>query len=337
MAPMLFLGLYTAEYERTFVPDELRQVMSRFGRYERYDCSSKDPPSPQELLRRLAPADVALTGWPTPRFPEALVDLPDRRLKYICHLAGAVGYFLPRRYLEAGILCTNWGDRGIWPFAEGALALMLACLKATHRIGRHMRTSPGTAFPFPHPSPTLRGKRVGFVGYGAIARTLTGMLRPMLCRFGVYDPYAQDLPEGVGRWASLEDLFAESDIITLHCGLTPETTGMIGRDLLERMKPHAICINTARGKVVREGELIEFLRRRPDVTAGLDVFETEPLPADSPLPHMDNVICYPHCVGGGNATFSRLAAEAAARNLQAFCTGQPLQYVITPEKYDRMT
>ncbi len=107
--------------------------------------------------------------------------------------------------------------------------------------------------------------------------------------------------------------------------MTKETTGLvIGRDLLNRLKPHAIFINTARGKIVREKELIEFLRARPDVFAGLDVFEQEPLPKDSPLLQLDNVICYPHSICEVGEAMYADASSYAAANIRAFCTGKPL-------------
>lgn len=334
---MKFLGLYTAGYEEKFVLENLRAVLRRFGTYELFDSDRSQPPSDDVLVEKLAQADVVLTGWPTPVFPEALLKTPHSRLKYICHLAGQVSPFLSRKFIDAGLLVTNWGQAGVWTFAEGNIALIYACLKDMHRIGRHMKNPPQWGYSFPHPTPTLRDKRVGMVGFGAIARLLVEMLRPFKCEVLVFDPYLKDPPPGITQCSSLEGLFSQSDIVSVQCGLTPQTVGLIGMEQLRLLRPHAIFINTARGKIVREAELVEFLARRPDVMAGLDVYETEPLPADSPLPHMDNVICYPHCIGTGGEVFDREISHSAAENICAYCTGGQVKNIITAEMYDRMT
>ncbi|MFB3891897.1 MAG: NAD(P)-dependent oxidoreductase [Phycisphaerae bacterium] len=334
---MDFLGVFTKEYETKFVLDDLRAAMREFGKYELYECDRPKPPPPAELALRIAGADVILTGWPTPVLPVEILDAPGRRLKYICHLAGQVSPFMPRRFLEAGVLVTNWGDAAIWTFAEGNVALMLACLKEMHRIRPHMLTGPGRTFPYSHPAPTLREKTVGFVGFGAIARTLVDMLRPFLCKFIAFDPYTTGLPDGVERRRSLEEVFSQADIVTVQCGLTPQTTGMIGMEHFSLLRPHAIFINTARGRIIRQAELIEFLKGRPDVMAGIDVYESEPVPADCELPKLPNAICYPHCIGHGGEVFDRLVSRTAAANIRAFCSGGQVKHVITAEKFDRMT
>ena len=358
---MRFLGVFSADYDKKFVLPELRETMAKFGVYEHFDCERSSPPPADELVSRIAAADVILTGWSTPKLPEAILAAPGRKLRYVCHIAGQVSPFMTRKFIESGVLVTNWGDEGVWTFAEGTVALIFGCLKDMHRIGPYMRKGKWE-FAYTKPSPTLRDKTVGLIGFGAIARTVVEMLRPLACRFIVFDPFmgnwgqspnsgdsprtsprtsrdaqASGAAAPVARCAALDDIFAQADIVSVHCGLTPQTTGMIGAKQLDKLRPHAIFVNTSRGKVVREAELVEFLRRRPDVSAGLDVYETEPLPPDSPLRKLDNVICYPHCVGRGGEVFDRILSGVAARNIEAFCTHKPMQYVITPEQYDRMT
>ena len=332
-----FLGVFNKDYEMKFVLEELRETMARFGTYEHFNCDRTSPPPAEELARRVASADVILTGWGTPMLPESILTAPSRQLRYICHVAGQVSPFLTRKFLESDIRVTNWGEAGVWTFAEGTVALIFGCLKDMHRVLPFMQAN-HWGFTFSRPSPTLRGKTIGLIGFGAIARTVVEMLRPFECRFVWFDPFASgSTAANDGRRGTLEEVFAEADIVSVHCGLTPQTTGMIGLAQFRKMKPHAILVNTSRGKVIREAELVQFLRERPDVTAGLDVYETEPLPADSPLPQLDNAICYSHCVGSGGEVFDRLVCHIAAANIEAFCTGRPMQYVISPEQFDRMT
>jgi phosphoglycerate dehydrogenase-like enzyme len=334
---MNFACIMARGYERQFVRDDLRAAMTEHGAYRHYAWTSDAPPPEAELLAALDAADVLLTGWGTPRLPLSLLSGPRRHLRYICNLTGSIRKWIPREYLEAGITVTNWGDGPMWYLAEGCLALMLACSREMSRVHRHMLERPQWTFPYRSPKPTLRRKTVGFLGFGAIGRLLRDLLAPLECGILVHDPYVADLPEGCLRAASIEDLFARSDLLTVQCGLSPETEGLVTRRLLDLLKPHAIFINTARGKIVIEADLAAFLRDRPDVFAGLDVYEVEPLPKDSPLLRLDNAICYPHSVCGGGEDMHRAASEFAAANIRACCAGRPLRAVVTPAMYDRMT
>ena len=334
-----FTCMLPESVEKLFVGNDLKAAMAEFGpcEYRRWD--SYAPPPQDHVLEALAATDVLLTGWNTPRLPLSYLDRPDRRLRYICNVTGSIKSHIPKEYLLRGVVVTNWGDGPMWYLAEGNLALILACTREMPRVRRHMLERPQWNYPFSAPSPTLRRKKVGFVGFGAIAGMLVGLMKPFDCSILVYDPYVDQagLPPGVTPVGTLEELFSQADVITVQCGLSDETTGMIHRRLLELLKPHAIFINTARGKIVVETDLIAFLRQRPDVFAGLDVYEVEPLPKDSPLPQMENVICYPHSVGAGGEDMYREGSAFAAANIRAFGTHRPLQAVIGPEKYDRIT
>ncbi len=335
---MEFHGIFGgARTAAMFVRGGLRRAMEQHGTYTEHVAVRDGIPAGLDVLSVLRGADVVLTAWGTPPLPlEILKDNP-RRLRYVCNLTGAVRGWVPREYVEAGITVTNWGDGPMWYLAEGNLALMLACVREMPRLRRHMAEQPTWAYSYASRSATFRRKVVGFVGMGAIGRMLLDLLKPFEVRAICYDPYARSLPEGVERCATLDEVFARGRVVTIQCGLTPETTGMIGRAQLDRLQPHAILINTARGRIIREGELIEFLRRRPDVFAGLDVFEREPLPKDSPLLGMENVICYPHSVGSVGEDVYEEADAFAAANVRAFCEGHPLRGLISVETYDRMT
>jgi len=336
-APVAFTGIFTAAHDKQFVRDDIREVMTRYGSYTHRPWGRNDHPEVADLLEVLSVTDVLLTAWSSPRLPLELLEQPTRRLKYICNLTGSIQHWVPREYLEAGVIVTNWGNGPMWYLAEGNLALILALTREMGRLHKHMLEQPQWTYPFSAPNPTLRRKTVGFVGYGAIAGVLRGMLRLFECPCLVYDPYAEELPDDVTRIDSLEELFSAADVITIQCGLNPGTVGMVNRTLLDRLKPNAIFVNTARGKIVVQQDLADFLRDRPDVGAGLDVFETEPLPTDSPLLQLDNAICSPHSISGGGEDAWAEASRFAADNLEAFCTGKPLQAVITPRKYDLIT
>lgn len=335
---MRFAGLFASpQTARRFVRGELRRAMAEFGEYTEHFTTKDGVAAPLDVTSILRAADVVLMAWGSPVLPVDVLRDEPRRLKYVCNLTGAVRVWIPRAFIEAGVMVTNWGEGPMWYLAEGNLALMLACVREMPRLRRHMLEQPTWTYQYSSPSATFRRKVVGFVGMGAIGRMLLDLLKPFEVKAICYDPYAASLPEGVERCATLNEVFARSRVVTIQCGLTPETTGMVGRQQLDLLQPHAILINTARGKIIREAELVDFLRRRPDVFAGLDVYQKEPLPKDSPLLQMDNVICYPHSVGTAGEDVFEAADEFAAANVRAFCEGRPLRGQIGVAAYDRMT
>ena len=183
------------------------------------------------------------------------------------------------------------------PVAEFTLGLMLSALRfigyghAELKQGR-WRTGqlPGATF-------TLSGKTVGLVGFGAIGQAVAKLLRGFGCTvlYSKRQPLAADEEAALGAsHAALPDLLAQSDVISLHCPLTPETAGLIDAAALERMKRTAVLVNVARGGIVNEADLIAALATKRIAGAAMDVFSIEPLPADSPLLGLDNLVVTPH-------------------------------------------
>jgi len=129
-------------------------------------------------------------------------------------------------------------------------------------------------------------------------------------------------------------LLAESDFVSLHCPLTPETRHLINAGRLRQMKPTAVLINTARGEVVDQEALIEALRQGTIAYAGLDVTTPEPLPADSPLLALPNVTVLPH-IGSASISARERMATMAAENLMAGLRGERLPNCVNPEVYER--
>jgi glycerate dehydrogenase len=122
------------------------------------------------------------------------------------------------------------------------------------------------------------------------------------------------------------ELFAESDVVTLHCNLTPENTGLVKKALLERMKPTAYLINTSRGPLVKDADLAEALRQGKLAGAALDVVSTEPIPADNPLLKAPNITLTPHVAWAALAARRRLT-HITAENVAAFIAGKPINVV----------
>jgi phosphoglycerate dehydrogenase-like enzyme len=158
----------------------------------------------------------------------------------------------------------------------------------------------------------LRGRTLGIAGFGRIGKAVA--LRGLCFQMPViaYDPYPDTVfaqAHGI-RLVSWEELLRQSDWLSLHLPATPETRHLMNRSTLAKMKPGAFLINTARGAIVNEADLVEALQRKALAGAGLDVFEQEP-PKDSPLFHMDNVVVTPHAAGVDLQSRDDMALSAA--------------------------
>ena len=221
------------------------------------------------------------------------------------------------------------------PVAESIVLLMLALshrLLQKDRLLRQGRWAESTLPLGREP----RHRVVGTIGLGNIAGEAIRLLRVLdVRRFLSFDPYAS--PERASELGvelvSLHDLLSESDYVLVNCPLTQETRGLLGRDQFALMKPDAVLINTARGPIVNEAALIEVLQSRGIAGAALDVFESEPLSANSPLTKMDNVILTSHSIAWTEELFrdmGRIDCEGAL----AVYRGQPPRHLVNPQVLD---
>lgn len=229
---------------------------------------------------------------------------------------------LRRRGIALAI--TNGGNAG--PVAELALALMLAVYRRIPYVNRAMREG---RWPTPEMRETcfqVNGKTVGLVGFGHIGRMLARRLAGFDVQIVYFDPVRADAATEATLKASylpLEALLAQSDIVSLHLPLLPQTAGLIDAKAIARMKDGAVLINTARGGLVDELALFDALRRGKLRGAGLDAFEQEPPPADHALLTLDQVVVTPHA-GGGVFDNVGPVAQHVFRNLQHFLHGEPV-------------
>lgn len=222
------------------------------------------------------------------------------------------------------------------PVAEGIVTLFLALAKnllardRLTRSGRHDRQIENAGL-------GLSGKVFGSVGLGNIATEMFRLLGPFEpARCLAYDPYAgPECAAGLGvHLVDLPTLFRESDFLAVNCLLNDETRGLIDASLLSLMKPTAYFVNTARGGIVKESDLVAVLAARRIAGAGLDVFEQEPLPPDHALTHLDNVILTPHRIAWSDALY-RGNGVGACRNVLSLLQGQVPQYTVNREVADR--
>lgn len=232
---------------------------------------------------------------------------------------------------EHNILVVNMPDFCQPEVANHALVLLLDCAKKITRLDRWMRAGgwQDRRAPFISPMGPIHGQTVGLVGFGAIARQFHRRLVALDVRTLAYDPYfPSEAAAALGvELLPLDEIMRQSDYISIHTPLTDETRGMIDAARLALCKPSAYLINTSRGPVVDERALITALQEGRLAGAGLDVFEVEPLPADSPLLTMENVVLTPHSASYADETFRimfRRVGEEAARALRGQMPNTPV-------------
>ena len=184
---------------------------------------------------------------------------------------------------------------------------------------------------------SLHGSDMLMIGFGDIARYLYDLLVPFNVNLTVYDPYLKEevvnLYDNVHFIKDLDAAMETADIISIHASKNPGSTRLIGKDRIDIIKNDALLVNTARGSIIDENYLTEVLKSGR-IYAALDVYEEEPLAADSPLRNLQNVICMPH-VSGSSVVLEY--AEAMISEIKNIISGKPLEYEISAEKAGMMT
>lgn len=313
---------YTAVYgpgERSLI-DELIDVIA-------------PPQTAEEILAHpdiLREVEVILSGWGAPLMDEAFLGHAPN-LRAVFYGAGSIRGFVTDALWERGILVTSAQDANAIPTAEYTLAMILFSLKHGWRLAAQTRRE--QRFPARDDAPGIYGASVGIIALGKVGRLVRELLRPFNVRILAYDPYVSSSEaEALGvSLCSLEALFRESQVVSLHAPLLPETAGMIRGSHLTSMAHGSIFINTARGGLVRQDELIAALEQRSDLYAVLDVADPEPPPAGSPLYTLPNVTLTPHIAGSLGSERRRLG-EVMLAELRRYVSGEPLQHAITREQ-----
>ncbi|MFH1708505.1 MAG: hydroxyacid dehydrogenase [Planctomycetota bacterium] len=280
-------------------------------------------------------AEVVVTCWGSPKLTRE-VHARAPHVRYMCHLAGTVRDYVDREVIAAGLIVTNWGDVIARSVAEGALMMTLAGLrKAAHfqfelhtRRGWHSGKEPEGLF----------GRRVGLHGLGGIAQEFVKLLAPFGCRLMAYSPNCPDdvfRKLGIVRAGSLEELFAKNRVISVHASNTPANHHIINAAVLARLEDGGLIVNTARGAVLDTAALVAELKNGR-IQASLDVYEEEPLPADSHLRGLENCLLIPH-MGGPTPDRRVDMGDLGVANIDNFVHGRPVTNTVTAAKYDLIT
>lgn len=235
----------------------------------------------------------------------------------------------------AGVLVVNQAGGNAEAVAEHTMAMILSLLKRIGESDRLLRRGWSGART-DLLGRNLEGRTVGIIGFGFIGRRVAKIAKDIFdCRVLAFDPYVapDDIIGCKAEPVDLETLLADAEILTIHCPLTRETEGMIGKAELERLPAGSIIVSTARGGIVDEPALVEALGSGRVAGAGLDVWEREPPPADHPLLAFDTVIASPH-TAGVTVDSRRAMARYAATQLIDLLDGRPPARPVNPEVSD---
>ena len=295
------------------------------------------PPEHEERVRAAAPGWEVVQGkdsavW-LPHLKDAEIvagwnraaaggwlEAPSSRLAWVHAWGAGVDSFPLAKFRERGVVLTNSSGVHPYPISETVFAMMLAF---TRKLHVYVRQQQARMWHHARLGAEMHGRTAGILGVGAIGAETARLAKA----FGMRT-YGFRRSGGRCEWidrmcgpAELDELLAAADYIVNALPLTAETAHRIGRPQFARMKPTAFYVNIGRGGTTDTDALIEALREGRIAGAGLDVFETEPLPADSPLWSMENVILTPHS-SGSTAHYDRRALEIFLANLRAYIAGE---------------
>jgi phosphoglycerate dehydrogenase-like enzyme len=279
-----------------------------------------------DLFQRIAPADIVINIRAYSVFDdEALAHTPN--LKMISILGTGTDNVDLDAATRRGVVVTNTPGIGAVPVAEMALGLMLAVARSIPLSDRRLRSGI-----WQHElGPELHGKTLGLLGLGAIGKHVAQIGNGLGMRVIGWS-FRQDRERAAALNVELVDrdeIFRQSDVVSLHLRNSPEARGLVGRREIGLMKPTAVLINTARGAIVDQDALVDALRERRIAGAGLDVYLEEPLPLESnPYKDLDNVVIMPH-MGGSTREGGVRSRKMPVDNIIAFLDGHP-EHVVNP-------
>lgn len=260
-----------------------------------YNATGRQAYTKEELIEHVKDVDILVTGWRTPRIDEDVMKAANR-LKIHAHTGGTMATMICKEEYDRGVIVLSGNDIYAKSVAEGTLVYTLLVLRRMYEDVHSMKT--GHWRRVPGRNSGLIEKKIGIVGYGAIAKYYIDLLKWFHADIYVASKYItpEEAAEKGVKIATTEDVFANCDVISLHGALNDETRGTIGGKLFDLIKPGALFVNTARAGIVVEEDMMKALRTGR-FEAVLDVYHTEPLPEDSELRTMPNVWLFPHMAG----------------------------------------
>jgi len=330
-----FVAIAEGFVRDSFFPEENLVLANSMGN-TRF-IKGKDLPSPEEIALNLPGMDAYVTAWGSPRLDETLLQKADS-LRLLVHLCGTVVPFVSDAMWDRGIRVISGNDYFAESVAEGVVAYLLTALRD---IPRHLSDLKEKHLwkPAPASNEGLLDKTVGLVSYGTVAKHTARLLHAFRCKLLVYDivPVPEEDRKKYGiTQVSLEEVFRESDIVSVHTAYNAGTHHMIGKAHFDLLRSGSLFLNTSRGGVLDEAALADTLKKR-DFRAFLDVYEEEPPAKDNPLFALPNVYMMPH-MGGPTTDRRKYITAALLKEADAFLRGEgSLPHEISRDAASRMS
>ena len=300
-------------------------ALAQLGELTVYDRT--DPQDEALIISRMAGAELVFTNK-TPITRAAIDACP--RLRFIGILATGYNVVDCAYAREKGIPVSNVPAYGTASVSQFSIALLL---ELCHHIGHHDRAVHEGRWErcadwcfWDYPLIELAGKTMGIIGFGRIGQAEGRVARALGMRVLAYDIHPTDTGRELAEYVDLDTLYARADVISLHCNLTPENTGMICAASIEKMKDGVLIVNNARGQLVNEADLAAALEAGKVAGAALDVVSTEPIRGDNPLLHAKNCILTPH-ISWAPIESRRRIMDCSVENARAFLKGTPVNVV----------
>ena len=283
--------------------------------------------SPEETVDRIGDAEIILINK-TPITTAILDACPN--LKLICVLATGYNVVDCAAARARNIPVCNVPDYGTSAVAQYTFALLL---EVCHQVGLHSNlvhagewtTCPDFCF-WRTPQMELVGKTLGIIGFGRIGRAVGRIAKAFGMNVLAYSRTVHPEGEEIASYVDLPTLLSRSDVVSLHCPLTPETTGIIRAETIAMMKDGAILLNTSRGPAIVESDIAVSLKSGKLGAAAVDVVASEPIPADSPLLTAPNCIITPHMAWAPKESRQRIM-DCTKRSIEAYLAGHPINTV----------
>lgn len=287
-----------------------------------------DRTRPEEIVQRIGDGEIVYTNK-TPLTKETLKACPG--IKFIGVLATGYNVVDVEAARALGIQVANIPTYGTAAVAQFAIGLLL---ELCHHIGEHSdcvkrgewSSNPDWCF-WKHPLVELAGKTMGVIGFGRIGQETARIAQALGMKILAYDAFQRpELETETCHYADLDTLLAQSDVISLHCPLFPETEGIINKETIGKMKDGVMIINDSRGPLIVEEDLRDALNSGKVAGAAVDVVSTEPIRMDNSLLEAKNVIITPHIAWAPRESRQRLM-DIAVNNLKCFLEGAPVNIV----------
>ena len=298
--------------------------IAKFGEIEVYDRTTD---TAEAVIERLKDADI-LVGNKNTITAEIMDACP--KLKFIAVQATGYNVIDVQAAKERGIPVSNVPTYGTAAVAQHAMALLL---EITNRVGHHdsevhagrWQKGPDWCF-WDYPLMELEGKTMGIIGFGKIGQQMGRLAKAFGMKVLAAGSRPTDEGRAIGEYVEMDELFAQSDVISLHCPLFPNTKGIICKENIAKMKDGVIIINSSRGPLIVEEDLAEALHSGKVSAAAMDVVAVEPMRDDNPLQHAPNCIITPHIAWAPKEARQRIM-DTTAKNIEAFLSGNPINVV----------